>query len=81
MENQMDRKPPAAQCEWCGKSMTLWLYAQRFCSRRCGDEFHAAERRQAVEKFRAEGHVVETKRMKAAQEQGEEEELHRRASA
>jgi predicted nucleic acid-binding Zn ribbon protein len=62
----MDRKPPIAECEWCGKAMTLWVYAQRFCSRQCGDEFHAAERRQAVERFRAEGHQVETKRMKAA---------------
>jgi predicted nucleic acid-binding Zn ribbon protein len=65
----MDRKPPISecQCHWCGKPMKLWVYSQRFCSRRCGDEFHAAERRQAVEKFRAEGHVVETKRMQAAQ--------------
>jgi hypothetical protein len=67
----MDRKPPIAECEWCAKPMTLWVYGQRFCSRICSHEFHAAERRQAVEKFRAEGHVVETKRMKAAQEEQE----------
>ena len=62
-----DRKPPAAQCEWCGNPMLLWQYRQRFCSRKCSDEFYLAERQQAVQRFRAEGHQVETKRMKAAQ--------------
>jgi hypothetical protein len=71
MENRMDRKPPIAECEWCSKPMKLWVYSQRFCSRNCSLEFHAAERRQAVALFRAEGCVVETKRMKAAQEEHE----------
>jgi predicted nucleic acid-binding Zn ribbon protein len=55
-----DRKPPIAECEWCSKPMTLWVYAQRFCSRQCGDQFHAAERRQAVALFRAQGMKVRT---------------------
>ena len=63
----MDRKPPIAECQWCGKSMTLWVYSQRFCRRQCSDEFYLAERQQAVKLFRAEGHQVETKRMKAEQ--------------
>jgi hypothetical protein len=62
----MDRKPPIAECEWCGNPMTLWLYRQRFCSRKCSDEFHAAERRQAVEFFRAQGMQVETERKRAS---------------
>jgi hypothetical protein len=61
-----DRKPPIAECEWCGKAMTLWVYSQRFCSRQCSHDFHAAERRQAVKAFRENGGVVETKQ-KAAQ--------------
>jgi hypothetical protein len=56
----MDRKPPIAECEWCSKAMTLWVYSQRFCSRQCGDQFHAAERRQAVALFRAQGMKVRT---------------------
>jgi predicted nucleic acid-binding Zn ribbon protein len=62
----MDRKPPIAECEWCGKPMMLWVYSQRFCSRKCSDEFHLAERRQAVEWFRAEGRVVERKKAASA---------------
>src|SRR5262249_26745454 len=65
-ENLMDCKRPIAECQWCGKAMTLWVYGQRFCCRQCSDHFYAAERRQAIDRFRAEGHVVETKRMKAA---------------
>jgi hypothetical protein len=70
----MDRKPPIAECEWCKRSMTLWVYTQRFCSKNCSDQFHAAERRQAVAFFRAQGMRVRT-------EQGPEEELRRSASA
>jgi predicted nucleic acid-binding Zn ribbon protein len=56
----MDRKPPIAKCEWCSKSITLWVYSQRFCSKHCSDQFHAAERRQAVAFFRAQGMKVRT---------------------
>ena len=75
----MDRKPPTAQCEWCGARMTLWVCGQRFHSRQCSEAWHLAERQQAVQKFRAEGLVVVTKRMKAAQ--GEEEEQERRSAS
>ena len=62
----MDRKPPIAECEWCKRSMTLWVYTQRFCSKNCSDQFHAAERRQAVAFFRAQG-----MRVRKAEEQEE----------
>ena len=75
----MDRKPPISECVWCGQPMKLWVYGQRFHSRQCSDAWHLAERQQAVERFRAEGHQVETKRMKAAQ--GEQEDQRRSASA
>ena len=62
----MDRKPPIAECEWCKRSMTLWVYTQRFCSKSCSDQFHAAERRQAVAFFRAQGMRVR----KAGEQEG-----------
>jgi hypothetical protein len=61
-----DRKPPVAECEWCGNPMKLWLYSQRFCCRSHSDAWHLAERRQALERFRAEGHQVETNRKAAS---------------
>jgi hypothetical protein len=42
-------------CEYCGGPMTRYLPSQRFCCRVCSDEWFAAERREAVEWFRACG--------------------------
>jgi predicted nucleic acid-binding Zn ribbon protein len=49
-------------CDNCGRDFTPYLPGQRFCSRRCSDEWFQEERRQAVEWFRAMGMTVQTKR-------------------
>jgi hypothetical protein len=45
-------------CERCGKPMLPIMSRQRFCCRSCSDEWFQAERRQAVEWFRATGGTV-----------------------
>jgi hypothetical protein len=42
-------------CENCGRSAVRLHPAMRFCCRGCSDEYFNAERRQAVEYFRAQG--------------------------
>jgi hypothetical protein len=61
----METKP---LCENCGKEVRPNLVGRssRFCCRQCSDDWFAAERKQAVDFFRAQGCVVEIKRMKAA---------------
>ena len=43
------------KCEFCQRPMTPYHSNDRFCSRRCSDEYFMAERRQAVAYFRACG--------------------------
>jgi hypothetical protein len=58
------------KCENCGKPVIPYLSQQRFCRRSCSDEFYQAERRQAVEWFRACGMRPQTKyRDEEAEEQ------------
>jgi hypothetical protein len=42
-------------CETCGREATRLHPSQRHCCRGCSDEYFNAERRQAVEYFRAQG--------------------------
>jgi hypothetical protein len=42
-------------CERCGRPAVRLHPAMRFCTRGCSDEYFCAERRQAVEYFRAHG--------------------------
>jgi len=48
---------------------------QRFCCRRCSDEWFQAERRQVVEWFRAEGRAVEVKNIQELASMPSKEEL------
>ena len=67
--------PEDRSCENCGRPVNpLRHAAQRFCCRACSDEWFAAERRQAVEWFRASGIPMQTKvtREKSEDEQGKE---------
>jgi hypothetical protein len=44
------------KCEACQRAMVPYHPEhQRFCSRQCSDEFYQAERREAVEWYRAMG--------------------------
>ena len=47
-------------CENCDRSMRPYLARQRFCCRACSDNWFQAERRQAIEWFRAMGMKVAT---------------------
>ena len=50
------------KCENCGGPInTPHLYEQRFCSHACGDEWFMAERREAVQWYRALGMKPELK--------------------
>ena len=44
-----------SHCEMCGREMIKLHPAQRYCCRACSDEYFMAERKQAVEYFRAQG--------------------------
>jgi hypothetical protein len=46
---------PTIICENCGRPAIRLHPAMRFCTRGCSDEYFMAERRQAVEYFRAQG--------------------------
>jgi hypothetical protein len=54
------------KCQNCTEDFTPYMAGQRFCCRSCSDEWFAAERRQAVEWFRAEGKTVEREEGDAA---------------
>ena len=41
------------QCDYCGQNFSKLFYDQRFCNRRCSEAFHVAERKEAIEHFRA----------------------------
>ncbi len=42
------------QCEQCAREFVSYVGRQRFCSRSCGDQWFAAERKEAVQRLRAE---------------------------
>jgi len=42
-------------CDYCGARFARLFHDQRFCSRRCSEAFHVAERKEAIEFFRASG--------------------------
>jgi hypothetical protein len=48
------------ECEWCGERMKPFFVDQRFCSPKCSAAWHVAERREAVELYRAQGLVPRT---------------------
>lgn len=53
------------ECENCGIPVIPYMSRQRFCCRACSDEWFQAERRQAIEWFRAAGMSVERKEHRA----------------
>jgi hypothetical protein len=42
-------------CEWCGERMNPFFVDQKFCCRECSSNWHVAERREAIEHYRACG--------------------------
>ena len=59
-----------SRCEVCGREMIKLHPAQRYCCRACSDEYFMAERRQAVEYFRAQGMKPELRNGDQQQKQG-----------
>ena len=43
------------KCDFCGREFRQLYAGIRFCCRTCSDQWHAQERREAIEHFRALG--------------------------